>query len=273
MRDVLNVAIKVVNFIKAGALNSRLFTLLCKDMESEHEALLFHTNVQSLSKGNMLGQLYELCEEVAIFPDLQHKTDLHDKFMSEGFPLSLAYLVDMFEALNAVSLKLQGKTSSTSCTTISFERSSPNSNLWKSRVQNGNTACFSNLVSALSNKHLEPEFKKRIITHLTDLKAEFIRYFPDIDEKHETWKFTGNPFHCDVADISEEVQEEFLELEFNSTAEEDFKELILRRSGSSIFCLPSDLTSGSSILTMFDPRIFMKRRFPYSSLSKLAEER
>ena len=46
MRDVLNVAIKVVSFIKAGALNSRLFKLLCKDMESEHDALLFHTNVR-----------------------------------------------------------------------------------------------------------------------------------------------------------------------------------------------------------------------------------
>ena len=54
MRDVLNVAIKVVNFIKARTLNSRLFKLLCKDMESEHKALLFHTNVQWLSKGNML---------------------------------------------------------------------------------------------------------------------------------------------------------------------------------------------------------------------------
>ncbi|XP_066958824.1 protein FAM200C-like [Macrobrachium rosenbergii] len=79
MSDVLNVAIKLVNFIKAGSLNSRLFTLLCKDMESEHEALLFHTNVQWLSKGNMLGRLYELREEVAIFRDLQHKTDLQKK--------------------------------------------------------------------------------------------------------------------------------------------------------------------------------------------------
>uniref|UniRef100_A0A8C4N202 Uncharacterized protein n=1 Tax=Eptatretus burgeri TaxID=7764 RepID=A0A8C4N202_EPTBU len=43
MRDVMNLAIKVVNFIKAGALNSRLFKQLCVDMDSEHQALLFHT--------------------------------------------------------------------------------------------------------------------------------------------------------------------------------------------------------------------------------------
>ncbi|XP_029650330.1 protein FAM200A-like [Octopus sinensis] len=102
-----NVAIKVVKFVKGGALNSRLFKLLCKDVESEHEAFLFHTNVRWPSKGNMFGRLYELQEEVVIFLDLQQKADLHDKFWSEGFQLSLAYLVDIFEALNALNLKLK----------------------------------------------------------------------------------------------------------------------------------------------------------------------
>uniref|UniRef100_A0A0L8FSM9 HAT C-terminal dimerisation domain-containing protein n=1 Tax=Octopus bimaculoides TaxID=37653 RepID=A0A0L8FSM9_OCTBM len=114
MRNVLNVAIKVVNFVKGEALNSRLFKLLCNDMESEHEALLFHTNL-----------------------------------------------------------------------------------------------------------------KKQIITHLTDLKTEFIRYVPDIDEKREAWKFIRNPFQCEVTNVLDEVQEEFLELKFNSPAKEDFKELDL----------------------------------------------
>ena len=53
--------------------------------------------------------LYELRQEVATFLDSQQKADLHDKFQSEGFLLSLAYLVDIFEALNAINLKLQGK--------------------------------------------------------------------------------------------------------------------------------------------------------------------
>ena len=79
-------------------MNSSLFKLLCKDMESEHEALLFHTNVRWLSKGNMLGRLYELREEVAIFLDSQQKADFHDKFQSEGFQITLAYLVDISEA-------------------------------------------------------------------------------------------------------------------------------------------------------------------------------
>ena len=110
MRDVMNLAIKVVNVIKAGALNSRLFKQLCVDMDSEHQALLFHTNVRWLSKGNMLGWLYELRKEVATFLDSEQKADLHDKFQSEGFLLSLAYLVDIFEALKPTS-NSKGKTS------------------------------------------------------------------------------------------------------------------------------------------------------------------
>ncbi|KAG7174827.1 Zinc finger BED domain-containing protein 5-like 26, partial [Homarus americanus] len=90
-----------------------------------------------------------------------------------------------------------------------------------------NTASFSNLDSALIHGNLDSELKKQLITHLTDLKTEFIRYFPEIDEKCEGWKFIRNPFQCEVADVSDELQEKFLELKFNSTAKEDFKELDL----------------------------------------------
>ena len=43
-----------------------------------------------------------------------------------------------------------------------------------------------------------------------------------MDEKHEAWKFIKSPFQCDV---SNELPEEFLQLKFNSSAEEHFKEL------------------------------------------------
>ncbi|XP_076069724.1 zinc finger BED domain-containing protein 5-like [Oratosquilla oratoria] len=180
MMDVLNVAIKIVNFVKAGALNSRLFKLLCKDMESEHEALHFHTNVRWLSKGNMLGRLYELREEVEIFLDSQQKVDLYDKFQSKGFHATLAYLVDIFEALNAVNLKLQGKN-----------------------------------INILVHHDTIRTFMA---------KLDLWKY---IDDKREAWKFIRNPFQCEVADVAEEVQEEFLELKFDSTAKEDFKDMDL----------------------------------------------
>ena len=85
MKEVLDLTIEIVNYIKARFLNSRLFKLLCQDMESEHVALLFHTNVRWLSKGNMLKRIHELKEEVAVFLDSRKKRNLLEKFQSQGF--------------------------------------------------------------------------------------------------------------------------------------------------------------------------------------------
>ncbi|CAH1958071.1 unnamed protein product [Acanthoscelides obtectus] len=61
--QALDSAITFVNYIKSSALNSRLFTLRCEDIDSEHKVLLFHTEGRWLSKGNMLTRLHELKEE------------------------------------------------------------------------------------------------------------------------------------------------------------------------------------------------------------------
>lgn len=50
---VLNNAICVINHIKAHALNTRLFELLCEDMDADHKRLLLHTEVRWLSKGKV----------------------------------------------------------------------------------------------------------------------------------------------------------------------------------------------------------------------------
>ena len=46
LNNVLQTAIKMVNFIKSRPLNTRLFTLLCQEMGSTHESLLFHSEVR-----------------------------------------------------------------------------------------------------------------------------------------------------------------------------------------------------------------------------------
>jgi hypothetical protein len=67
LKIVLTEAIKVANFIKSRATNSRLFSILCNEMGSEHDKLLLHTEVRWLSWGNVLSRLFELHSEVQIF--------------------------------------------------------------------------------------------------------------------------------------------------------------------------------------------------------------
>ncbi|CAH1961303.1 unnamed protein product [Acanthoscelides obtectus] len=54
--------ISIVNYIKSSALNSRLFTFICEDLDSDHKVLLLHTEALWLSKGNMLARLHKMKE-------------------------------------------------------------------------------------------------------------------------------------------------------------------------------------------------------------------
>ena len=58
--NVLQDLIKIINHIKAHALNSRLFTQLCEEMDAEHTRLLLHTEVRCLSKRRSLARVSEL---------------------------------------------------------------------------------------------------------------------------------------------------------------------------------------------------------------------
>ena len=76
----LAIIIKVVNYIKSGASNTRLFRQICEGMDATHQSLLFHTQVRWLSKGNMLARVIELKEEVDTFLKMKCKMDLLTEF-------------------------------------------------------------------------------------------------------------------------------------------------------------------------------------------------
>ncbi len=63
---ILEAVVKCVNFVKPGAVNSRLFLNLCRNMDSEHEALLFYSKVRWLSKGNVVNRVFELRGELKL---------------------------------------------------------------------------------------------------------------------------------------------------------------------------------------------------------------
>uniref|UniRef100_UPI003AABA6E5 zinc finger BED domain-containing protein 5-like n=1 Tax=Centroberyx gerrardi TaxID=166262 RepID=UPI003AABA6E5 len=66
LKTVLDEAVKAVNFIKSRPLQSRLFAVLCGEMDSDHHQLLLHTEVRWLSRGKVLTRLSELRDEVRL---------------------------------------------------------------------------------------------------------------------------------------------------------------------------------------------------------------
>ena len=216
MKNKLAIVIRIVNFIKSSAVNSRLFSQRCKQMDSNHENLLFHTNVRWLSKGNMLALVYGLKDEVSIFLEFQGKQDLLLPFQSQEFQLTMAYLVDIFEALNCRNLLLQGKNTDRMKDYDELRTFIAKLGLWHRRVQRGNAASFPTLDIVLENSKAKLDGELKIL------------YFPDLGKVElAEWKMTRNPFRIKEDILSEELQEEFLKMKCNSTAKDDFEAMSL----------------------------------------------
>ena len=67
LKAVLDVVVKMVNYIKNKPLKSRLFAKLCQEMGANYVNLLFHTEARWLSRGKVLSRVYELKDELLSF--------------------------------------------------------------------------------------------------------------------------------------------------------------------------------------------------------------
>ena len=146
-----DVVVKSVIYIKSSAFNTRLFRKLCEDLKSEHKQLLYYTKVRWLSRGNLVARVFELRDETA-------KPELAVYFENVKFLSRLAYLVDIFEALNLLNLKMQ-MTGKDIIQFINFTRAFVEKlGNWKRKVKNGNFdmfhsfTCLSDVVMRLRMK-------------------------------------------------------------------------------------------------------------------------
>ncbi|XP_003369971.1 zinc finger protein [Trichinella spiralis] len=227
LREDLNFSVEVVNYVKSSALNTRLFAALCESLNADHMALLYHTEVRWLSKGNMLGRIYELREAVAEFLEQRGRRTMCRAFKSEHFQLSLAYLADIFEALNLLDLKLQGANANVMAHYDIVQSFIAKISLWLKQVERGNLTWFSRLNELFSDKCISEDLKRKIKGHLKSLQDEFFYYFPDVEPENLIYKLVRNPFLVNVEDLPHDLQEEAIELQFSSLAKDSFESMPL----------------------------------------------
>uniref|UniRef100_A0A803K116 DUF4371 domain-containing protein n=1 Tax=Xenopus tropicalis TaxID=8364 RepID=A0A803K116_XENTR len=108
LQEVLKSVINSVNFVKARALNSRLFSQLCNELDAPNNALLFHTEVRWLSKGKVLKRVFELRDELKTFFNQKAKPQFEALFSDKSEVQKIAYLVAIFAILNELNFSLQG---------------------------------------------------------------------------------------------------------------------------------------------------------------------
>lgn len=136
LKNVIDSAVKMVNFIKARPLKTRLFRLLCEEMGSLLMSLLLHTEVRWLSKGKMLSRLFELREELRQFFQSEEKAEFVAQLRDREWCAKLAYLADIFSHLNALNTSMQGKKENILTSNDKIDAFAKKICLWKSQLEN-----------------------------------------------------------------------------------------------------------------------------------------
>ena len=227
LKTVLDQSVKVVNFIKARALNSRLFSIICSEMGSEHNTLLLHTEVRWLSRGKVLSRLFELRSEVQIFL-LESKLETSHLLSDELWLMRLAYLADIFGKLNELNSSLQGRNITPFTVNDKMNAMLKKLQFSLSDLEQSCVASFSSLESFIVKNELTLHVNliEDIKKHCSQLILDFQFYFP---EQFDDKEWIRNPFSDVIlpADFSVQERDQFVELSCDGGLKNEFKKDIL----------------------------------------------
>lgn len=105
--DIMDVAVKIANSIRARSLRRRLFRSQLEENDSEYEDLLLFCHIRWLSPGKFLERFLNLMPEIiAFFDTLGEK---HKQLEDPVWVKKLAFLMDFMGHYNNLNLQLQGK--------------------------------------------------------------------------------------------------------------------------------------------------------------------
>ena len=109
----MNKLVCLINFLRSGShLQRRQLKTYLESVEAEYTDLLLHNDIRWLSKGNVLHRLWLIRLEIIEYLKKSKKKGCDEYILllgDERTTILFAFLVDIFQHINALSLKLQGK--------------------------------------------------------------------------------------------------------------------------------------------------------------------
>ena len=182
LKEVVDQVSQVVNFIKSRPLQNRLFSQLCKAMDSEYECLLYHTEVRWLSKGKVLKRMVHLKTQVISFMETQRK-DFGFSLLDEGWWVKVLFLSDLFDKLNSLNSSLQGPSENIITATSKLRSLDEKLTLWKTKVSKKVFDSF----PTLNESTRKQEIILQIMNTLSGLQLALQHYFPEFAVNHFRW--------------------------------------------------------------------------------------
>ena len=212
LHEILQTSVKIINQIKAKALNSRLFKKLCEENDEDHTTLLLHTEVRWLSRGRTLGRLFELRESVTEMLN-NIKSEHAEIFADDEFQAKLAYLVGIFDHFNRLNRKLQGDTVNIVVCKQAVDAFIRKLSIWHEKIDRDDCGMFQELSELFKDHSLSTDLKIIILTHLNAFRREMIERFEDIADADE-YSFVIDPFSAQLQDVKgDDEEEELIEIQ------------------------------------------------------------
>ena len=240
LAEVLKTVVECVNYVRNSALNHRIFKELCNEMGSEFEVLLYHSNVRWLSRGKVLNRVFAMRVELALFLR-EHQHRHADYFENSEFIHILAYMADIFDALNHLNQQMQGGGVNIIDAEENLRSFQKKLQLWKRRTENDNFAnfpllddCVSKIedVSAKGDISVPRALKQAFAMHLDELAKSLDGYFPT-RISYPAWVRQPFAFSVATADVNDEYLDEIIGLQESQVQQQLFRTTTL----STFWCL------------------------------------
>ena len=115
-----------------------------------------------------------------------------------------------------------------------------NLQLWINRVENNNFVQFPYLNVTVGDKR---DIQLHVLEHLSKLKDEFTRFFPEVDMTRDDLSFIRDPFAADIHTVTMDFQEQILELKNNLSVKDLYKQSTLENFWSSMLTAYPEVSS------------------------------
>lgn len=221
MKNIMDVVVKIVNFIRSRALNHRQFKEFLQEIEASHGDVIYHNSVRWLSRAKVLTRFLTLFEEIEIF--LTEKSFDVPELSDPNWLWDLAFLTDISNHCNILNLKLQtpGKFIYETLNDVSaFQRKL---NLFIHHIEQQNFAHFDSCTKMRQKLPLHPFPHQKFSDCLHLLQEEFVIRFNDANSHQPLFSLVENPFRADVVTVPEKYQLELIELQSNSYLRDEYE--------------------------------------------------
>ena len=219
MKHVVDPVVKIVNFIRARGLNHRQFITLLEDCSSDHSDVLYHTAVRWLSLGKVLRRVWDLKTEILLFLEMKGKDTEYPQLRKSEWLSDLAFAVDLFEHMNELNTRLQGKGTFAHEMYSTVKAFRVKLKLFSRQLSQNITTHFPTL-ETMAPQMMSTEKYTNMISALDN---EFARRFADFQKLAAEFDILSSPFTTDFEKVPDALQLELIDLQCDSTLKEKFQ--------------------------------------------------